>query len=80
MRWIFKLIEETEEKYVYGYARESDEMDGVIEFSKKQRIAAIVTPCKKDQGSEWCSRKAIDKVVLCVAEEGFPLTREVITG
>ena len=80
MRWFFSLVEETEEKYVYLYARESDDLDGVIEYDKGKKTAAVITPCAKDMGSGWCIEKAVDKFVLCVCGERFPATRKVITG
>ena len=80
MRWLYSMIEETEEKYVYGYARESDKLDGVIEYDKKKKLVTMVKPCTKDNGSDWCIKKAIDKFVICVSEESFPKNREVITG
>ena len=80
MRWIFAMVEETEEKYVYRYARESDELDGMIEYDKEQKTVAMIKPCANDLGSEWCINKAIGKFVSFVAGEGFPNTRKVITG
>lgn len=74
------MAEETKEKYVYRYARESDELDGVIEYSKEQKAVIMVKPCANDLGSEWCIEKAIGKFVSFVAGEGFPNTRNVITG
>ena len=80
MRWLFERIEETGEKYVYRYARESDDMDGVIEYSKDQKTAIMVKPCSNDRGSEWCIEKSIGKFIVFISEEGFPRVRNVITG
>ena len=80
MWWLFEMMEDTSEKVVYRYARESRVLDGLIEYDKESKLSSMIQPCKSDMDSEWCQRRAIGKFIHFVAEEGFPPTRKVVTG
>ncbi len=79
MRWIFKLIEKSKRIIIYAYARESDDLDGVISFDTLTGKTTVGKPCAKDKGKNYCIEKAIEHFQR-VIEEDFPPERHVDCG
>ena len=79
MQWWYKLIEEDESKYVYAYSRESKECDGRIVYLKKDDVAIMEKPSKKDEAYET-SAEASHEHFYYVVKEGFPKKRHVCCG
>lgn len=79
MQWWYKLLFEDESKYVYGYSRESKECDGRIVYSKKDGIAIMEKPSKKDEAYETSAEASLEHFYY-VVEEGFPKERHVCCG
>ncbi len=80
MWWIFKKEYESESIVIYSYSRESQRLDGSIEYDKRTGDISQFIECAEDKGSEWSKKKAIEKFVSCVAHEDFPNRRKVVIG
>lgn len=79
MQWWYKLIEEDDSKYVYAYSRESKECDGRIVYLKKEGIAIIEKPSKKDEAYETSAEASLVHFYTIV-QEGFPKEYHVCCG
>ena len=64
----------------YFYSRESETLDGIIEFDKQTQNTRMIKPCGADEGSEWSANKAISKFFAFIVEESFPVRRRVVCG
>lgn len=80
MWWVYEKLEDTHQKFIYQYSRESYELDGLIEYDKSTREIKVTKPCKADIESTWNVANAIVKFSSRVAAEGFPQTRKVAIG
>ena len=80
MWWLYRLIEENNERALYGYSRETDKTDGIIEYDKNTGIAILVRPCESDTGDEWNSEYSLSRFVRFVVNEGLPSIRRVVIG
>ena len=80
MWWIFEKREDTHERVVYRYSRESGELDGLIEKDRVTGKVNMIRPCSSDNELVWCQYKAVREFASCVMEEGFPQTRKVVIG
>lgn len=58
MRWKFKKIFENDRFAQYAYSRESDALDGVVQYDKEKNEITVLKLCANDEGSKFCERKA----------------------
>lgn len=80
MWWIFEKMEDSNERILYSYARESKDLTGLVEYRKDEEEVLMIRPCSSDEDSTWCQEKALGKFAAYVVDEGFPQTRKVVTG
>ena len=74
MRWKYRFMFENEQFYQYTYARESDELDGIIQYDKITCRRTLIKLCSTDSseiGAELSARKALEHF-YSVIERGFP--------
>lgn len=82
MRWIYKLIEKRDNIYIYAYARESENLDGIIYYYVLEDKAEAVKLCKNDIDfgyPDFVKEKA-EQHFYHVIKDGFPAVRHVDCG
>ena len=60
---IFEKREDTHERVVYRYSRESRELDGLIEKDRVTGRVNMIRPCASDYDLVWCQYKAVREFV-----------------
>lgn len=79
MRWKYKLIFENERFYQYAYSRESDKLDGIIQYDKDTGKRTILKYCTADGPNKIAAKKAIEHFGS-VIESNFPKDCYVCCG
>ena len=79
MWWWFEKLEESHDRVLYAYSRESRQADGRIEVNKRTQDVNLLIPCESDRGSSFCESRACDKVYLLIAEH-YPDRRQIACG
>lgn len=79
MWWLFLKTEESRRLIRYAYSRESEELDGIIQYDREKNEVLLIKPCRADEGSAFSERKA-KEMFRFVVREGFPERRQVACG
>ena len=79
MWWQFQKIFEDERFVRYAYSRDCRELDGIMQYDRKEETVTVLQPCRGDEDSEKLQTMAAEKMFL-LAEEGFPERRQVACG
>ena len=80
MRWKFVRVFINERFVQYRYSRETDDLDGIIQYDKKTEDIIIIKPCENDKGSELSQSIAKEHFYWNVIQEGLPESRYVACG
>ena len=79
MWWWFEKLEESDERVLYAYSRESRQADGRIEVNKKTHDIKLLLPCESDRGSSFCQSRACDKVYRLI-DKHYPDKCQIACG
>lgn len=71
MRWIYRLLEHSSRYYIYAYARESENLDGIIRYDIHERVTEVIKPCTNDEEFEYAVQSAAVHFQT-VIKKGFP--------
>lgn len=80
MRWLFKKSRIIGDIIEYLYSFESDDLDGIITYDKREKTISINKPCKNDKDSKWCIERTTGKFYTYIVQKDFPEEKAVITG
>lgn len=79
MRWIYRLLENSSCFFIYAYARESEELDGIIRYDIKQQVTELIKPCSNDRESSYAKEIALTHFQT-VIKKNFPAECHVDCG
>ncbi len=79
MRWKYKKLFVSERFVQYSYSRESDDLDGIIQYNRITEEIVVLIPCAGDKESSYSQKKAIEHFYQVISE-GFPESRYVACG
>ncbi len=80
MRWKFRRAFINKRFVQYSYSRETDEMDGIIQYDRETEEIKILKPCENDKDSELSQSIAMEHFYWNVIQEGLPENRYVACG
>ena len=77
--WQFQKIFEDERSVHYAYSCDNADLDGIIQYDRKEETVKILRPCKGDGNSEWAQTRSARKMFI-LEEKGFPEKRQMACG